>query len=156
MKRTRRFPRGGAAGAENRRGGLVRLVSLLASLGRLACRSDPPTSAACSSIDLECTPPYEPTFDEVFTRTLKPSCAKSGISCHGDAGRQRGLVFEEADTAYRLLTDRGLVRPGDAVCSPVVVNVTSTDPFMRMPPAMPLSAGEQCAIAHWIQNGAVR
>ena len=151
----RRFARGEVASVAHG-GAPIHLAGLLAALlGLSACSSDPP-AMTCSAIDLECTPAYEPTFDEVFTRTLKPSCAKSGPSCHGNAGRQRDLVFEDADTAYRLLVDHGLVRPGDAACSRVVVNVTSTDPFVRMPPAMALPADAQCAIARWIQDGAQR
>jgi hypothetical protein len=121
-----------------------------------ACLTREPDALTCVVVDAECAPLYEPTFDRVFARTLKPTCAKSGVSCHSAAGHQGGLAFEDADTSYRLLAQRGVVRVGDPACSGLVARVASSDPNLRMPPGLALSAAEQCALVRWIADGAKR
>jgi hypothetical protein len=125
-------------------------------LGLIACGSDPPPADACDiSIDRGCVPAYEPTFDNLFQKTIKPSCALSGGSCHAAAGQKAGLVFEDPDTAHRLLLDRRVVA-GKPECSRLARRVLSTDTTFMMPPGLALAPGEQCAIVQWIARGALR
>ena len=138
-------------------------VSLL-FLG-LACSDDTPAGApapACANVSPDasspsCTPLYEPSYENVFARTLKPTCAKSGVSCHASTGRQGGLAFDDADEAYGMLLDgTHAVRAGDPSCSPLVGRIVATDGKVRMPPGRSLEAMEQCSIIQWIANGAKR
>jgi hypothetical protein len=104
-----------------------------------------------------CAPLYEPSYDNVFARTLKPTCAKSGVSCHASTGRQGNLSFENADEAYGLLLDTTqAVRPGEPSCSAIVARISALDGNVRMPPGKSLEAAEQCSIIQWIANGAKR
>jgi hypothetical protein len=117
------------------------------------------TSACVQGLDLACAPLYEPTFDQIYTRTLKPTCAISGASCHASEGAMGGLVFADADGAYaELLGQNGAkkrVVAGDAACSLVMERLAATEGAL-MPPGAPLADAERCAIARWIQNGAKR
>jgi len=136
------------------------LALLLLSLASLSCSSSPstPAPAACTPtpVDLSCSPLYEPTYAQVFQRTLLPTCGKSGSSCHAE-GRQGGLAFLDADESYRLLVDETrTVLPGDAACSSVVARITATSGKVRMPPGASLDPAEQCSIIRWIQDGAKR
>jgi cytochrome c len=131
-------------------------LSVVFSLGLVGCPPDEePPPKVCAPVDLSCTPPYDPTFANVFEKTLKPTCAKSGVSCHAVTGRQGGVAFEDADDAYRGLLE-GKVSAGDPACSAVYVRVAATDPNVRMPPGRSIDPAEQCAIARWIANGAKR
>ncbi len=112
--------------------------------------------AACATYDPSCAPLYEPTFDQIFQRTLKPSCALSGRSCHSSEGNQGGLVYEDPDRAHALLLQTGAVKPGDAACSELAIRITTAKASRRMPPGAPLSAAEQCTIQRWIADGAKR
>jgi len=109
-------------------------------------------------VDLECAPLYEPTFDNIFERTLRDSCALDGTSCHSREGAKNGLVFVDADESYSmLLGDQGRERliPGDPSCSLIVRRIESTG-RSQMPPDDPLSESARCAIELWIANGAQR
>jgi hypothetical protein len=128
-----------------------------------SCSDDPVTPAlACANVAPQesspsCTPLYEPSYDNVFARTLKPTCAKSGVSCHASTGRQGHLSFEDADEAYGLLLETThVVRPGDPSCSPLVARLVATDGNVRMPPGRSLPPDERCAVIQWIANGAHR
>jgi hypothetical protein len=103
-----------------------------------------------------CTPLYDPTFDNVFNNTLRPTCAAPGASCHSAAGERGGLVFEDPDRSYELLVGEERALAGDAACSEMVVRIESDDPDVVMPPGAPLAAAERCAIAQWIAAGAPR
>lgn len=136
-------------------------LSLLSS----SCKDDedePRPAPACANVAPDasspaCTPLYEPNFDNVFAKTLRPTCAKSGVSCHAGTGRQGGLSYEDADESYRLMLDSTqVVRPGDPSCSPLVARLAALDGNVRMPPGRSLDASEQCAIIQWIANGAKR
>jgi hypothetical protein len=133
-------------------------LAVLLLLGALSCNGNDPPPPTCTAEppDLGCTPLYEPTFDEIFARTLSVSCGRGGAACHSAEGRQGGLTLVEADESHRLLLERGRVRPGDAACSEVVVRLKATDPFVRMPPGRALDEAEQCAIVQWIATGAPR
>jgi hypothetical protein len=125
----------------------------VAALG--ACGTSQATDDCSAVVDRACATAYEPTFDNVFQRTLRPSCALAGASCHASEGHQAGLVFEDPDVAHRLLLERPVVA-GKPECSLLVRRVTSTDTSFMMPPGLPLTVGEQCAIAAWIDRGAAR
>jgi hypothetical protein len=116
---------------------------------------EPPPVCTTAAPPPTCAPAYEPTFANVFERTLKPSCGIGGAACHTARGRQGGLVFEEADEAYRGLST-GKVRAGDPSCSAVIVRLAETNPNVRMPPGRSLAADEQCAVVRWIADGAKR
>lgn len=129
----------------------------LAAVGLLACSSDPPAEQCVPvAVDLACTPAYDPTFDQVWTKTFQPSCAKGGSICHASTGKQGGIDFSNVDVAFKNLEERGVVKAGDPACSKIVGRISATDGARRMPPGANLPAGEQCAIERWIANGAKR
>jgi len=107
-----------------------------------------------------CSPLYPATFDQIFSRTLEPTCAQPGAECHSSAGIMGGLYFATEDSAYGLLLGQNgvpaRVIPGDAACSTLVERLESTDPTQLMPPGAKLSDAEICAIVEWIQKGAKR
>lgn len=120
-----------------------------------ACSSDKDDGGgACTSYEPTCAPLYEATYAQVFARTLQPTCARAGVSCHGAGGSQGGLSFEDADRAHAVLLERGFVKPGDARCSDLAVRLTASDPNVRMPPGRALAPAEVCAIQKWIAEGA--
>ncbi len=127
----------------------------------MACRAEPaaePTPdppARCTTVDTACTPTYEPSFDQIFSRVLRPTCAKGESTCHSSKGRQGGLSFEDADVAYGELMQSS-VRAGDAACSELMVRLESDDPYERMPPPAAIPEADRCAIVQWIQAGARR
>lgn len=131
------------------------LALSLALLG--ACDAgDGDRSEACTTYEPTCAPLYEATYAQIFARTLQPTCAKAGVSCHGAGGGQGGLSFLDADRAHATLIDRGLVKPGDARCSELAIRIKASDPNVRMPPGRSLDAAEVCAIQKWIAEGAKR
>ena len=121
-----------------------------------SCGHDEQPAGACINVAASCSPAYEPTFDNVFRNTLKPSCALAGPSCHAAAGMKAGLVLEDVDTAFRLLGERGRAVPGDPQCSLVTRRIESSDVGFMMPPGLPLPPGEKCAIVQWVAHGAQR
>lgn len=128
------------------------MVVALAGSMAPACSDD-----SCVEVDVaSCTPTYDPTFDNLFSRTLGPSCGVTGGACHGAEGAKGGLILEIADEAYTLLLD-GRVEPGDPGCSLLVQRIESTDGSVKMPPgSRTLAAGDRCAIERWIADGAAR
>jgi len=111
---------------------------------------------ACPDAPAEtCTPAYEPTFANVFGKTLAPSCAKTGVSCHAE-GAQGGLSFLEENRAYEALSTHRSVVASGASCSPMVTRLEATDGKVRMPPGRSLPEGEICAVRRWIEAGAKR
>jgi Planctomycete cytochrome C len=136
--------------------------SLAAALLACACGGSGDTEPApqCSTnLDLTCAPLYTPTFDQVFTRTLQPTCAQAGGSCHSAEGAMGGLVFADPDAAYAALLGKSGAKPrvvaGDAACS-LIVERLYADGAQVMPPGAPLADAERCAVVQWIQNGAKR
>lgn len=110
-------------------------------------------------LSTDCAPLYEPSYEQVFSRTLAPTCAPPGSACHAASGAKGGLVFEDADQAYAMLlgqTDgEQRVLPGDPACSPLVIRLEADDSTV-MPPGAALSAAERCSVIQWIANGAER
>jgi hypothetical protein len=137
-----------------RAGGIVLLA--VSMVGACSAESkQAPTVCADIVEPGTCMPAYEPTFANVFERTLRPSCGLGGAACHTSRGRQGGLVFEEAEEAYRGLL-AGAVRAGDPRCSTLIVRLAARDPNVRMPPGAALAETDQCAVARWIADGAKR
>jgi hypothetical protein len=128
------------------------LFAILAVLVAVACDA----GEACPDAPTEtCTPSYEPTFANVFAKTLAPSCAKSGVSCHAE-GAQGGLSFLDENRAYEILATHRSVVANGASCSPMVTRLEAVDGKVRMPPARSLPEGEICAVRRWIEAGAKR
>lgn len=132
-------------------------VLCLASSLQLWAGCGPGDEGTCVEVDLACQPLYEPTFDNVYSRTLEPTCGAAGSQCHAREGAQNGLIFADPDEAYEHLLSAGepLVVPGDPACSPVVRRIEATG-ALQMPPGDPLPAAERCSIIQWIENGAER
>jgi hypothetical protein len=134
---------------------------MLAMLPALACETqEDPAPPACVDFDASsCAPLYAPTFDDVFTRTLVPSCATGGGSCHASASalgaRDNGFFVDDTDATHARVT-ADFVEAGDAQCSPIVVRLLVDDPDLRMPPGGELAEGEICSVAQWIEMGAMR
>ncbi len=140
-----------------------RISSLLAG-ALLACGcggggETEPGPSCSAKIDLTCAPLYTPTFDQIYKRTLHPTCAQAGGSCHSAEGAMGSLVFADPDDAYAALLGQSgaeaRVVPGDAVCSLIVDRLYDTGSQV-MPPGAPLADAERCAVVLWIQNGAKR
>lgn len=124
-----------------------------ALLAACSTPADDDDGANCVETQTDCTPQYEPTFDNVHSRTLVPSCALSG-ACHGDPDAQGGFSLVDADTAYEELSRR--VEPGDTECGTLMWRLHVDQPAAQMPPGMPLPAGEMCAVVQWVEQGAER
>jgi hypothetical protein len=146
--------------AANRAKGLVTALFMASVLGCSSPDPPPPATSCVANLPASCTPLYAPTFDQLYTRTLHPTCAQSGGACHASAGAQGGLVFEDADASYALLLGqkdgRVRVKPNDPACSLLVEHLESSDPSQVMPPGGMLSAAERCDFEQWIRNGAKR
>jgi hypothetical protein len=131
---------------------------LALAVGVSACgdpADDASSTGRCLDAGLEaCTPLYPPTFDEIYTRRLAPTCA-AAAACHGPGGRG-GLAFGTADEAYAALVDGVRVIPGATGCGVLVDRLTTASADEMMPPGAPLAAGEICAIRTWIDQGADR
>lgn len=130
------------------------LVGAVLAVGLWGCGEE------CVTVDPGCAPLYAPTFENVFARTLAPTCAVGDSSCHGASGGRGGLVLAEREAAYAALVGVGArdggvrVVPGDPGCSALVVRLVSDDAEVQMPPGAPLAEAERCAIEQWIANGA--
>lgn len=127
---------------------------LLVVLGVVGCAGGDANDRCVKDLDLQCAPLYTPDFDEIFTRTLQPTCAVSGGACHAASGGQGGMVLDEIEGAYAALQDR--VKPGDPGCSPLVRRLEAGDAGSVMPPGDPLLESERCVFVRWIDAGAPR
>jgi hypothetical protein len=131
---------------------------LLAAASLVAAASG--CGSECVEVKADCSPLYEPTFTQIYTRTLAPTCAAGGSSCHGPGGGRGSLTFESQASAYAMLvgqaaTDGGVrVLAGDPGCSVLVARLEADDEAIQMPPGSPLSSAERCSIERWIANGA--
>jgi hypothetical protein len=124
----------------------------LPALAALAgCPSAPPPS--CITVDTTCAPLYAPTFDNVYTMTLKNTCGSALSSCHSAVGKQGGMSFQDEQHAYDALL-AGRVMPGNPGCSKMIVRTDSPGAGYQMPPGDPLSEPERCALIQWIAAGA--
>jgi hypothetical protein len=137
-----------------------RISSMLAgALLACGCSDGEPARACVETLDLACAPLYSPTFDQVYARTLQPTCALAGANCHASEGAMGGLAFADPDAAYDALLGQSgkaaRVVAGDAVCSVIVERLYAAG-AQAMPPGSPLADAERCAVVQWIQNGAKR
>jgi hypothetical protein len=126
------------------------------ALSACASSDSSPPAPACVTVDRACAPAYEPTFDNIFTKTLQPSCALAGSSCHASAGQKGGLALDNVDTAYRLLMQNQRAIAKDPECSVLARRLQSTDTAVMMPPGLALAQAERCAIIQWMARGALR
>jgi len=115
------------------------------------CATDAPPT--CVTVDTTCAPLYAPTFDNVYTKTLRDTCGSARSSCHSAAGKQGGMSFEDEAHAYAALL-AGRVVPSDPGCSKMIVRTDSPGAGYQMPPGDPLSEPERCALIQWVQAGA--
>ena len=72
------------------------MVALAAALA--GCSGD----ECLADLSADCAPLYEPSFQNVFAQTLKPSCAIGRAACHAPEGAKHGLVLAETHRAGRL------------------------------------------------------
>jgi len=126
-------------------------VAVLAAAPLAGCTSEPPPS--CITVDTTCAPLYAPTFDNVYTMTLRDTCGSQRSSCHSAAGKQGGMSFEDQQHAYDALL-AGRVIPGNPGCSKMIVRTNSPGAGYQMPPGDPLSEAERCALIQWVAAGA--
>lgn len=131
---------------------VVAVVAVVAGVAGAGCSSTP---ECAESVPSQCAPLYEPTFDNVFSRTLVRSCAQTGGACHATDGAQGGLVFADADAVHAALLAGDYIRPGDAACGQLIVRIEDLMGEV-MPPGDPLTEAERCAIRTWAQRGALR
>lgn len=114
--------------------------------------SDPPQ--CLDEVNTDCAELYEPTFANVYTRTLQGTCGSTRVSCHSPEGMQGGMNFGTQDSAFSALR-AGRVAPGDPKCSKMIVRVSSPGADYEMPPGSVLSDAERCSLVKWVQNGAL-
>ena len=141
--------------------GVAQCAAVLCALA--SCAAEPPSSGRpqclpANQVDATCTPLYPAEFIEIFQRTLKGTCASSGVSCHGNDGRMGGLVFEDPTESYQALLGQNggprRVLAGDPACSELMVRLDSPAQEWSMPPGAPLDERARCAIRRWIAAGA--
>jgi Planctomycete cytochrome C len=116
------------------------------------CPTDPPP--ACITVDTGCAPLYAPTFDKIYTNTLRDTCGSDRASCHSAAGMSGGMSFQDEPHAFAALRD-GRVVPGDPACSKMIVRTDSPGAPYQMPPGDALVAAERCVLIQWVQAGAL-
>ncbi len=123
----------------------MRILTLLALAG---CSGSP-----CVDVSAQCSPLYEPTFDNLYERTFQPSCALEG-GCHAADSASAGLDLSEIEAAYDALSAR--VDADELGCHTLITRVDAEAPEDAMPPGAPLNAAERCAIRQWVDAGAPR
>lgn len=134
----------------------MRFGALFLVWASLGCPGgEEPTPSTClETLDHQCTPLYEPTYDQVFRQTLMPKCGVGNGSCHDPTGGNGGLVISEAAATYDALLDGSRVLPGDPECSLLIRVVEGHPSVSSMPPGAALSAEERCALIQWVASGA--
>jgi hypothetical protein len=131
----------------------LRVAVLPVGLALAGC----PAELEPADVDPDCTPQYEPTFDNVYANTLEPECSPFG--CHNGPNARGDLDLATIDVAYAALLEEGegRVLPGDPEHSEMVMRIFTSENDFRMPPGpTPLPAEEQCAVALWVLMGAER
>jgi hypothetical protein len=126
----------------------MRLAALLAVL--TGCPDDGPP--ACVTVETSCSPLYEPTFQNVYSRTLQNGCGGALGACHG-ANPVGGMSLVNPSTAYTSLLD-GRVKAGDASCSEIIVRTNAPGKDYQMPPGITLGEPERCSLIQWVAAGA--
>ena len=124
-------------------------------VGLALCLGGCPAELEPADVDPDCTPQYEPTYQNVYANTLEPDCSPFG--CHNGPNASGDMDLAEMDTAYDELFEQDRIIPGDPVHSELVMRVfTSESEFLMPPGTTPLSEPEQCALALWVLAGAER
>src|ERR1043166_7987002 len=126
-----RYPAGGHQQRRDRPALRWWLLAPLAAAALAGCPSDPPPS--CVTVDTACAPLYAPTFDNIYTMTLRDTCGSQPASCHSAAGKQGGMSFEDEQHAFDALR-AGRVMPGNPGCSKMIVRTDSPGASYQMPP----------------------
>jgi len=116
------------------------------------CPSVPPPACTTETIDATCAPLYMPTFDEVYSRTLREGCGANRNACHSASG-DGAMSLADPATAYASLLD-GRVTPGDPSCSELIVRTHDLGTDYQMPPGAPLGESTRCALVRWVAAGA--
>lgn len=133
---------------------------VLAALCAGGCDSGGAGGRCVATLGSDCAALYAPSWDEIYARTIAPTCAQGGSSCHAAEGGQGGLTMATSEGAYEALLgfDGGPARviAGDAACSELVHRIASVDASEQMPPGAPMSDEERCVIERWIDAGAER
>jgi hypothetical protein len=127
----------------------MRYLILCACL--IGCDDAPPPAACLSGEPADCAPLYDPTFENVYTRTLEPSCAVGGPACHGPQGTAGNLQLVDQASAHAAIMQ--YVSAGDAACSPLSARLDGIGGD-QMPPGAALDDAAKCAVRQWIANGA--
>lgn len=130
----------------------MRRMWIVAGLAVLAggCPADEPP--ACTTVDLDCSPQYQPTFDNVYANTLVMDCGSGRSACHSASG-EGGMSLVDPPTAHAQLL-AGRVTPGDPACSELIVRTHDQGTDYEMPPGAALSEAERCALVQWVAAGA--
>lgn len=143
----------------------VLLVACAATLMVAGCEDQgdglPPGSNPPTATPIASPTPGVPTFEQVFTQVIAPSCLSSG--CHVQPVPAGGLKLEEHE-AYLNLTTRSslygfgaLIAPGEPENSEMFRRITGTRsgfPVMPQPPNNPLSQEKIDLVRRWIEGGA--
>ncbi len=132
--------------------GVAALAAALGAALSVGCSSSGQASSCTTPAPTTCSPLYDPTYEQVFARTLKPTCAAGGSSCHS-AGKG-GFLVDDIDATYTRISER--ITPSKPECSVVVDRLYSTETGYAMPPGAQLSEAERCSIVQWIAAGARR
>ncbi len=90
-----------------------------------------------------------------FNRDIRPLLSNRCFACHGpdEAAREAGLRLDVSEEAIEF----GVIEPGDADASELVLRIESDDPYHVMPPSEhgePLKEEERALIRQWIEEGA--
>lgn len=137
----------------------------LISLAFLAvsCGGGDDGAPACVTLPDMCISSIDPTWTEIYSKILAPSCGATGTgtTCHGAEGKQAGLGIYDLNMTYDGLLGVGgahpRVEPGSPECSLLMERLTSDDPNFRMPKnGAKLDEGRLCAVQTWIKNGAAK
>lgn len=123
----------------------------MALFGLLVACDDASESACLTAPATDCAPLYEPTFTNIYNRTLVQSCAVGGGACHGANSATSTFVLVDEASAYDAVMQH--VTPNDVACSPLSTRLSGVGGD-RMPPGGGLDAGAICAIRQWIEGGA--
>lgn len=124
---------------------------LIGLCGLLVACDDGASPCVIDAPPADCAPLYPPTFDQVYARTLMPTCALGG--CHDAYAAKGMLVLDTPDAAYDALVQGGRADPG---CAMLLERIDSHEPGWQMPPGQRLSTAERCAVHQWINAGALR
>ncbi len=130
----------------------MRRMYLAAAVLLGGCPTEPPPACTTEAIDVTCAPLYTPTFDEVYSRTLRQGCSVNSSACHSARG-DGDMDLSTPAAAYASLLD-GRVKPGDPTCSELIVRTHDLGTDYQMPPGGPLGESTRCALVRWVAAGA--